>query len=1211
MKDKYNILFNSMDQGFCIIEPLLENNGKAYDFRFLEVNPSFERHSGLKNAVGKTIREIIPEQAQYWIDIYAKVALTGKKIRFENEKIVLGRYFDVYAFPVDEPAKNHVAVLFYDITRRRKHEERQAFFLNFSDTLRPLQEPSGILKTAMELLGAHLGVNFALYAEVLPDGDTLVTPAGYFRDAPSLAGSVKISGLVPELRQLIIGRQTVVINDVSENPLFTEKGKAAFAYIRLRSGVGVPLLKEGNLQAILVICQSTPRRWTDDEIILFEEVAQRTRIAVERARAEEALRKSEECLNTLVNAPGYSLYRMTPDWTEMLELHGRGFIPDTTEPIAKWLDGYILPGDQPMVMDTIHRAIRNKTVFELEHRVIKADGSTGWTFSRAVPILDKDGSILEWFGVAADITARKEAEEALWKSEEKYRRLFNSIDEGFCIIEMLYDADGKPVDYRFLEVNQAFERQSGFKDAGGKTVREIIPAIEQHWIDIYGEVARTGKAIRFEEEVRATGSYYDEYAFRVDAGKKHVAVIFKDISTQKMAENALRVSEERLRLATRAGKAFSWELDIDSRQLSYAGDAIEVLGLSGENELPRNLRELMDIIDEEDRDRIKEELDLTGTRRDTPPIAFRVRRSQHETMWLEIHGRIYRDETGKALRIIGIAQDITRRREQEEALQRAREQAEVAVRAKDEFLSTMSHEIRTPLNAIVGLSSLLLSKNPLPHQLPNLNTLNFSARSLLRLVNDLLDFSMIERGKVELEQTDYSLSTLIRSIRESHTIKAEENDNRLYFRVSEEVPDILRGDPHKLAQVINNLIGNAIKFTRKGSISLEVSLEKQPGKEVWLHFAVKDTGIGISGEKLEIIFDKFTQADNSRVRRHGGMGLGLSITRSLLRLMGSEIHVESQEGKGSEFFFTIMQHRGDSDKLATGQGEVLPGATWLKIRPEANLLLVDDSAVNRMVLQQQIELLWPVKTGEASNGLEAIARAKQQKYDLILMDIRMPEMDGIEASRLIRELDAHYAKVPIIALTADNSLNKKDWCHQDLFNGIIIKPFDALQLSREISPYLIDASTESREAPEINHKNDASGTPGYQGNDSSVLSWQSLEIHPVNNPDFSRIDQLFGKSDESRQKLLAVAVNSLVDFRADFADALKRSDVSSLEGLIHKAKPLFIMFGQDQFFRQLTEICRQIDDCAPDPDFIEEAISKSSLYLDRLIGILKVAGPAP
>ncbi|MEK6481927.1 ATP-binding protein [Catalinimonas sp. 4WD22] len=507
--------------------------------------------------------------------------------------------------------------------------------------------------------------------------------------------------------------------------------------------------------------------------------------------------------------------------------------------------------------------------------------------------------------------------------------------------------------------------------------------------------------------------------------------------------------------------------------------------------------------------------------------------------------------------LLGI-RDITVQKQEKEELRQAKVQAEKAASAKDEFLSTMSHEIRTPLNAIIGLSNLLLKKNPRSEQLENLNALKFSSHSLLNLINDILDYSKLEAGKMELENVDYHLSTLVHSIWQSHHPLAEEKQNELSFKVAENVPDVLRSDPHKLAQILNNLISNANKFTENGNISLEIHLEKQEGNIVELHFAVRDTGTGISEERQQNIFDKFTQGDSSTMRRYGGTGLGLSITKSLLQLMHSDIQVESKEGKGSVFYFTLRQQIGSEESLRPEE-ETGPSQQAVKksIQSGMLILLVDDAAFNRMVLQQHLEEWWDLQADEASNGLEAIEKAQQKKYDLILMDIRMPEMDGLEASRRIRELDEHYAKVPIIVLTADTSLTKVKEADAKLFNGIITKPFEPEQLMNTIAPYVLveDISDD---------------TPVHQ---ETKRDMQRSRFEP----DFAKAEEPFDGLPEKKKKFYEMTITSLESFQTNYFNALEQSDAEQLEEVMHKAKMLFNMLGLEVFYQKMYDIRQQIE----------------------------------
>ncbi|MBG6071043.1 MULTISPECIES: ATP-binding protein [unclassified Polaromonas] len=276
-------------------------------------------------------------------------------------------------------------------------------------------------------------------------------------------------------------------------------------------------------------------------------VAAQLQMARMRRESIEAIRASENQFRALVSASSDVVYRMNADWTEMRQLQGREFIADTHEPNRSWLEKYIHPDDQQRVMETIGAAVRTQGTFELEHRVLRIDGTLGWTFSRAIPLMDKDGTVVEWFGMASDVTARKQAQEALRLSEQKYRTLFESMDEGYCVIEMIFDADQRSVDYLFLEVNPAFEKHTGLRNAQGKRMRELAPNHEAHWFETYGRVAVTGEVTRFVGQAAELGGrWFDVYAFRLGGtGSYKVALLFNDISDRKRGE------EERERLVAR------------------------------------------------------------------------------------------------------------------------------------------------------------------------------------------------------------------------------------------------------------------------------------------------------------------------------------------------------------------------------------------------------------------------------------------------------------------------------------------------------------------------------------------------------------------------------------------------------------------------------------------------------------------------------------
>ncbi|ELR68047.1 sensory box histidine kinase/response regulator [Fulvivirga imtechensis AK7] len=350
---------------------------------------------------------------------------------------------------------------------------------------------------------------------------------------------------------------------------------------------------------------------------------------------------------------------------------------------------------------------------------------------------------------------------------------------------------------------------------------------------------------------------------------------------------------------------------------------------------------------------------------------------------------------------IGTVEDITHRKNYEQELLEAKTRAEEASRMKEEFLSTMSHEIRTPLNAVIGMSHLLLQDNPQPYQLENLNTLKFSAENLLALINDVLDYNKLEAGAIELEETEVNLHQLLNSIQRSFQPRAVLKDVAVKAQVDRNIPQTVLADPLRLSQIINNLMSNALKFTPHGSVTIIADLVDENRNDLFINFKVRDTGIGILKEKLETIFERFSQAEKETSRKYGGTGLGLSITRKLIEMWGSSIHLESVVDKGSEFSFTLKLKRVKEDLCAKPRTPV--GDETNMSLSGARVLIVDDSYINQLVAAKFLSK-WGADPDKADNGAEAIEMVKMTDYDVVLMDIEMPEMDGIATTAEIRKL---------------------------------------------------------------------------------------------------------------------------------------------------------------------------------------------------------------
>jgi len=521
----------------------------------------------------------------------------------------------------------------------------------------------------------------------------------------------------------------------------------------------------------------------------------------------------------------------------------------------------------------------------------------------------------------------------------------------------------------------------------------------------------------------------------------------RDITEDKKVQNEL------LKLSFVASKVNNAIVINDSNnQVTWINDAFEkITGFTLEDIKGKRLGDLisgpetdMEVIESARRQSKENQsftIDILGYRKDKKPI------------WLSVYNTVILNQDGNDYIEVEIIIDITEKKQAEREMFEAKEQALELSEAKEMFLSVMSHEIRTPLNAVIGMSHLLLENDPKPSQVDDLNILKFSGENLLHIINDILDFTKIDTGNLQLEKAPFSLQLLANDIVSSLQVNATKNSNQLVLNVNPGIPDQILGDKTRLYQILINLLGNAIKFTDHGTVELHMLLLEDRDSQVVIKFQVKDTGIGIPEDKQSYIFETFTQAKTDISRKYGGTGLGLAITKKLLKLHKSDIQVYSVEGKGTTFTFDLVLDKVPVEKQMAASRD--PNDLFVGRK----VLVVDDNDIN-ILIAKRILSKWGIEVETASNGHDAIDKVVNKTFDLILMDIKMPGISGYETSSIIRELEGeNFKTVPIYALTASSLQEENSQYLEVGMNGHLMKPFKP----EDIKKILFDT------LPEQNH----------------------------------------------------------------------------------------------------------------------------------------------
>ena len=660
------------------------------------------------------------------------------------------------------------------------------------------------------------------------------------------------------------------------------------------------------------------------------------------------------------------------------------------------------------------------------------DGSHFWVQCTIAELRNEHGHITGFRRAHTDITAQKRHLEHLRESEERFRELFDDAPTGYHEL----DAEG-----RICRVNRTELSMLGYSE------EEMLGHLASEFVE---NSAQAAEAVRAKLAGEIPPGHFFERQFRRKDGTALPVLLsdklirdksgrivglrssIQDNSVRKQQEIHLQTLTERLQLAAYSGQIGIWDYDVAQRRVLWDERMLALYGLDAAS-FDGTRTAWLKLVHPDDRERLTSKLRSVIAGQDVFDISFRIVRPDGVECELQARARVRRDAAGRAARVVGVNWDVTKERHAQAEIARARDEAEklnlqlkaavsraellakaasAATRAKSEFLANMSHEIRTPLNAIIGMSGLLLDSKPTGDAKEFAETIRTSGDALLGLINDILDYSKIESGHLELERAPFDLRECIESSIDVLANRATEKKIDLLYWIDVDAPPSILGDVTRLRQVVVNLLSNAVKFTARGEVFVNVGVAAYlPDGSVRLTVAVRDSGIGIPADRMDRLFKSFSQVDASTTKNYGGTGLGLAICKRLVELMGGRIWVESVPGNGSTFAFEItVEPAALAEPMPTGDD------TSLSI-DNRRVLIVDDNATNRRILCLQLGS-WGLLPTSVASGAEALARlSRGENYDVAILDLQMPGMDGHQLAAQMRR-QRTPVQLPIIMLTS-------------------------------------------------------------------------------------------------------------------------------------------------------------------------------------------------
>ena len=869
----------------------------------------------------------------------------------------------------------------------------------------------------------------------------------------------------------IRSRDAIICNDIETDSSMIPWRKNALdrGYLSLMT---LPIFSFGKVIGVFTFYADEKNFFDAEEIALLTEATDDVSFALElfekeerRRAAEAAIYESEKRYHTLTevspvgifrtDATGYTTY-VNSRWCEISGFTFQKAIGDG------WLDA-VHPDDKIVIFEDWKRAASEQEISISEYRFLREDGTIIWVMGQAIMERNSENEIVGYVGTITDITARKLAEEEFKKINKKMEAIIEAIPDLMFEVSL----DGTFHNYYSNRNDLLLLPPEKFLN---KNILDVFPKeAAQASMLALKEASENGVSTGIQYKLKLpTGEFWFELSIAPmessDDEIAHFICLARDITTAKKGDEALLNSEKRYKGLLNNLEAGIVVHASDGKILKYNKKATQLLGMTSQNLVGKDIHyEEWQFINEDESVMVSKDYPISKILKYKKAInKFTMGRWHSATgkiVWVLVSGYPMLNEFNEITEVVISFIDISEQKIMENEIITAKELAEAANKAKTDFLANMSHEIRTPLNGIIGFTDLLMKTDLSANQFEYLSTVNESANSLMHIVNDVLDFSKIESGKLELNPEKIDLFELLNQTKDMFKYLAIQKNIDLILAIDDITPQYVEADSFRVKQVLVNLLSNALKFTLKGEVKLSVSAGvSKEGDCFDILFSVKDTGIGVKDDSSKKIFSSFVQEDNSTSRKFGGTGLGLAISNQLLQLMNSKLQLASVHGKGSDFFFTIKLKKVKESKGLmndnNSKNTIVNDVKQLQDLESKKILIVEDNKINMFLARTLVKRVFPnCILIEAIDGAVAVEAFKNESPDLILMDVQMPNMNGYEAATEIRAIEKN-SRTPIIAVTAGILTGEKEKCFESGMDDYMPKPITIADLERLFCKWL-------------------------------------------------------------------------------------------------------------------------------------------------------------